>query len=172
VPIASKCSGTSGFAVYETGTLRGPSRSSGSPRVPEAQTTARDARRMSLLFVLDFQKRSATPTSKNQPERARCCLTFASREGAAWHREASIQIWREQAVRCPGIHLPLRCDCYATVYRDLIVGWTYATQNELAFLSSLRAVKRRAGVCRPIQVTVRIRVSTARDEQDWQDHRR
>jgi hypothetical protein len=40
-----------------------------------------------LLFALDFQKGSATPTSKNQPERARCCLTFANREGAAWHRE-------------------------------------------------------------------------------------
>jgi hypothetical protein len=34
---------------------------------------------MSLLFALDFQKRSAQPTSKNQPERARCCL-IASRE--------------------------------------------------------------------------------------------
>jgi hypothetical protein len=32
--------------------------------VPEAQTTARDARRMSLLFVLDFQKRSAAPLQK------------------------------------------------------------------------------------------------------------
>src|SRR5712671_3766855 len=28
------------------------------------ETTARDARRMSLLFALDFQKRSATPISK------------------------------------------------------------------------------------------------------------
>jgi hypothetical protein len=32
------------------------------------------------------------------------------------------------------------------VCRDLIVGWTYSTQNELAFLSSLCAVKRRAGI--------------------------
>src|SRR5262249_888940 len=39
-----------------------------------------DARRMSLLFAIDFQKRSATPTSKNRPERSRCCLIFASRE--------------------------------------------------------------------------------------------
>src|SRR6516162_8490221 len=58
------------------------------------------------------------------------------------------------------------------VCRDFIVGWTYSTQNELAFLSSLCAVKRRAGICRPMQVTVRIRVSTARDEQDWQGHQR
>jgi MotA/TolQ/ExbB proton channel family len=52
---------------------------SGSPRPREARTTALDARRMSLLFTFDFQKRSAAPTSKNQPERARCCLIFASR---------------------------------------------------------------------------------------------
>jgi len=52
------------------------------------------------------------------------------------------------------------------VCRDLIVGRTYSTQNELAFLSSLCAVKRRAGICRPMQVTVRIRVSAALDEQD------
>src|SRR5436190_3615635 len=32
-----------------------------------------------------------------------------------------------------------RCDCYATVWRDLSLGWTYSRQNELAFLSSLCA---------------------------------
>ena len=39
----------------------------------------------------------------------------------------------------------LRCDCYATVWRDLNLGWTYSTQNELAFLSSLYAATRRPG---------------------------
>jgi hypothetical protein len=39
----------------------------------------REMRRMSLLLALDFQKRLAAATLKNQPERARCCLTFAVR---------------------------------------------------------------------------------------------
>jgi hypothetical protein len=37
------------------------------------------------------------------------------------------------------------------------------------FLRSLCAVKRRAGIC-PTKVAVTIRVSTARDEQDWRGH--
>src|SRR6516162_5945795 len=52
----------------------------------------------------------------------------------------------------------------------LFVRWTYSTQNELPLLSSLCAANRRGGTCRPMQVTVRIRASTARDEQDWQGH--
>src|SRR6478672_6596553 len=49
------------------------------PRPREPQTTARDARRMSLLFTLDFQTMIGRPDFKRRPERARCCLTFASR---------------------------------------------------------------------------------------------
>ena len=62
------------------------------------------------------------------------------------------------------------CDCCATACRNLIIGWTSSPQNELALLSRPCAAKRRPGICRPMQVTVRIRVSTARDEQDWQGH--
>jgi hypothetical protein len=40
----------------------------------------------------------------------------------------------------------LRCDCDATVWRDLNFGWTYSRQNELAFLSSLCAATGRGGV--------------------------
>jgi len=40
-----------------------------------------------------------------------------------------------EADRCPGIPLPLRCDCYATVRRDLIARWTSSTPTELAFLT-------------------------------------
>jgi hypothetical protein len=42
----------------------------------------------------------------------------------------------EVGSRYPSALYALECDCYATVSRDLIVGWTYSTQNELAFLSS------------------------------------
>jgi hypothetical protein len=52
----------------------------------------------------------------------------------------------------------------------LLIGWTSSRQNEFTLLSSLCAAKRRAGICRPMKVTVRIRVSTARDEQEWQGH--
>ena len=34
---------------------------------------------MSLPFLLDFQTMIGRPDFKRQPERARCCLTFASR---------------------------------------------------------------------------------------------
>jgi hypothetical protein len=74
--------------------------------------------------------------------------------------------------RYPSAPYALGCDYCATACRDLIVGWTYSTQNELASLSSLCAVKRRAGVCRPMQVTVRINPPTARDEQGWRVHQR
>jgi hypothetical protein len=47
--------------------------------------------------------------------------------------------------RYPSAPYALGCDYCATACRDLIVGWTYSTQNELASLSSLCAVKRRAG---------------------------
>src|SRR5262245_64903067 len=40
-----------------------------------------------------------------------------------------------EADRCPGIPLPLRCDCCATVRCDLIARWTSTTPNELAFLT-------------------------------------
>src|SRR5262249_4741367 len=40
-----------------------------------------------------------------------------------------------EADRCPGIPLPLRCDCCATVRRDLIARWTSTRPNELAFLT-------------------------------------
>jgi hypothetical protein len=59
--------------------------------------------------------------------------------------EAASELRASEANRCPGIPLPLRCDCYATVRRDLIARWTSTTPNELAPLSSLCAVKRRAG---------------------------
>src|SRR5215467_15852853 len=45
-------------------------------------------------------------------------------------------------------------------------------RDELAFLSSLCAVKGRAGACRPMQVTVRIRLPPARDAHDWRVHQR
>jgi hypothetical protein len=38
---------------------------------------------MSLLFTLDFQTKIGRPDFKKQPERARCCLTFASRVRAS-----------------------------------------------------------------------------------------
>src|SRR5262249_60134772 len=40
------------------------------------------------------------------------------------------------------------------------------------FRDSVCAVKRRAGACRLMQVTVRIRLPTARDARDWRVHRR
>jgi hypothetical protein len=72
-----------------------------------------------------------------------------------------------QRARCPGILRHLECDRYAPACRELIVRWTYSAQNELPFLSSVCAVKRRAGICRLMQATVRIRASTARDGQVW-----
>src|SRR5262249_1121838 len=51
----------------------------------------------------DFQKRSAAPTSKNQPERTRCCLTFASRARGQPDRPS----WGLRAVRTRD-PLPLR----------------------------------------------------------------
>jgi len=43
----------------------------------------------------------------------------------------------------------------------------YAAQNELTPSNSLCALKRRGGARRPTQVAVRIKLPTARDEQDW-----
>jgi hypothetical protein len=48
------------------------------PRPREAHTTAQGARRMSLSFCPRFPEKIGRPASKNQPERARCCLTFPS----------------------------------------------------------------------------------------------
>jgi len=59
VPMASKCSGASGFAVYETGTSRGPSWPLVSPRAPE-----RTRQRTGPLSGLDFQKEPAHPDSE------------------------------------------------------------------------------------------------------------
>src|SRR5262249_58227115 len=87
-------------------------------------------------------------------------------EELAAGRRVLLAPWRQ--VKIAGA---ICCDCCATAYHDLVIGWTSSTQNELVLLSSrLCAAKRRAGICRPMQVTVRIRASTARDEQDWQGH--
>src|SRR5262245_26307391 len=50
-------------------------------------------------------------------------------------REAASELRASEADRCPGIPLPLRCDCYATVRCDLIARWTSTTPTELAFLT-------------------------------------
>jgi len=74
--------------------------------------------------------------------------------------------------RRPGSRrLPLQCDCYATAAATLLWDGPIPLRMNWPFWAAC-AVKRRAGICRPMQVTVRIRVSTARDEQDWQDHQR
>ena len=49
--------------------------------------------------------------------------------------EAARELRTREADRCPGIPLPLRCDCYATVRCDLIARWTSTMPNELAFLT-------------------------------------
>jgi len=56
---------------------------------------------MSLLFALDFQKVPPTPTSKNQPERARCCFTFASRQ-----RASAILGTLNEKLNARGINMP------------------------------------------------------------------
>src|SRR5262249_12196734 len=38
-----------------------------------------------------------------------------------------------EVARCPGMPLPLQCDCRATARSDFIAGWTSTTPNELAF---------------------------------------
>src|SRR6266446_3075284 len=48
-------------------------------RVKHADDDAGRASRMGPLFDLDFPETAAHPDFKNQPERARCCLTFAKR---------------------------------------------------------------------------------------------
>src|SRR5215813_12872074 len=96
----------------------------------------------------------------------RCAMHAAS----AYHAS---ELRASEADRCPGIPLPLRCDCYATVRRDLIARWTSSTPTELAFLTQpARCEEEGWGVCRPMQVTVRIRLPTAHDGRDWRVHRR
>jgi hypothetical protein len=56
------------------------------PRPDQAQTTARDARRMSLLSPLNFQKSSAVPASKISLKPRRCCFTFARVVARLWLR--------------------------------------------------------------------------------------
>src|SRR5215813_6442213 len=58
----------------------------------------------------------------------RCAMHAAS----AYHAS---ELRASEADWCPGIPLPLRCDCYATVRRDLIARWTSSTPTELAFLT-------------------------------------
>src|SRR5262249_9146373 len=87
--------------------------------------------------------------------------------------EAASELRADEADRCPGIPLPLRCNCYATVRCDLIARWTSTTPNELAFLTQpVRCEEEGWGVCRLMQVTVRIRLPTAHDGHDWRVHRR
>jgi hypothetical protein len=93
---------------------------------------------MSLLFGLYFQKVPLTPTSKIALKLVGCCLIFASRA-----RKAELVSPYAPAAPSP------QCSSgssviYATVCRDLTVRWTYSTQNEFPFLSSVCAVKRRA----------------------------
>ena len=82
--------------------------------------------------------------------------SLARSASAAWY-------WRDRSKIAPVIVVQQAAAI-------LFVRWTYSTQNELPLLSSLCAANRRGGTCRPMQVTVRIRASTARDEQDWQGH--
>jgi hypothetical protein len=89
-------------------------------------------------------------------------ITSSARASSVASRPSALAVCCDSGAIC--------CDCCATAYHNLVIGWTSSTQNELALLSSLCAAKRRAGICRPMQVTVRIRASTARDEQDWQGH--
>jgi hypothetical protein len=59
---------------------------------------------------------------------------------ASWCKRSTPQTPDTLGLWACGIAVPfaLRCDWYATVWRDLNFGWTYCRQNELAFLSSLR----------------------------------
>lgn len=66
----------------------------------------------------------------------------------------------------------LECDRCATACRDSIVWLDLLQRKRVGLLRELRAVKRRAGACRPTQHTARIMQPTARDGQDWRRHRR
>src|SRR5262249_28552658 len=82
-------------------------------------------------------------------------LPIASAESVAIHSRS----WR------------LGCDCYATACHHLHGGWTHSKGEELVLLDSLFSATREGWVCRPMQITVTIRLPTARGEQDWRTHR-
>ena len=78
--------------------------------------------------------------------------------------------------RLLGVPVPF-CDLSVIVMQQFAaikyLGWTYSMQSELALLGMACAlVKWRAGVCRPMQDTARIKLPTARDEHDWRSHRK
>src|SRR5262249_39343044 len=79
---------------------------------------------------------------------------------------------RARLIRCAGIPLPFGVIVMQQFAAIALLHGPTPRRNELAFLSSLCAVKGRAGVCRPMQVTVRIKLPPARDAHVWRFHQR
>src|SRR5262249_34177544 len=79
---------------------------------------------------------------------------------------------RARLIRCAGIPLPFGVIVMQQFAAIALLHGPTPRRNELAFLSSLCVVKGRAGVCRPMQVTVRIKLPPARDAHDWRVHQR